>query len=46
MMEVLAFNYKEAFSRNIGWVTESEQAQLQNSKVAIAGLGGVEAHTF
>lgn len=35
------FNYQQAFSRNIGWVTESEQAQLQNSKVAIAGLGGV-----
>lgn len=35
------FNYQQAFSRNIGWVTESEQEQLRNSKVAIAGLGGV-----
>lgn len=36
-----SFNYQQAFSRNIGWVTESEQDQLRNSKVAIAGLGGV-----
>jgi len=35
------FNYKEAFSRNIGWVTESEQHILQAKKVAIAGMGGV-----
>lgn len=35
------FNPKVAFSRNIGWVTESEQASLQKFKVAIAGLGGV-----
>lgn len=35
------FNYHEAFSRNIGWVTESEQQQLRSSRVAIAGLGGV-----
>lgn len=37
------FDYKEAFSRNIGWVTEQEQQILKNSKVAIAGLGGVGA---
>ncbi|MDX3772861.1 ThiF family adenylyltransferase [Chromatiaceae bacterium AAb-1] len=35
------FNYDEAFSRNIGWVTEEEQQQLKNCKVAIGGLGGV-----
>ena len=35
------FNYEEAFSRNIGWVTTSEQQQLKNTKVAIGGLGGV-----
>lgn len=35
------FDYKEAFSRNIGWVTEEEQEKLRNSKVAIGGLGGV-----
>lgn len=35
------FNYDLAFSRNIGWVTEAEQAQLRRSKVAIGGLGGV-----
>jgi molybdopterin/thiamine biosynthesis adenylyltransferase len=36
-----SFNYQLAFSRNIGWVTESEQQQLANARVAIAGLGGV-----
>ncbi len=36
-----AFDYDEAFSRNIGWVTEWEQLRLKNSKVAIAGMGGV-----
>jgi len=35
------FNYDEAFSRNIGWVTEAEQQQLRQSRVAIGGLGGV-----
>jgi molybdopterin/thiamine biosynthesis adenylyltransferase len=35
------FNYEEAFSRNIGWVTPEEQQRLRNSKVAIGGLGGV-----
>lgn len=36
-----AFDYDSAFSRNIGWVTESEQARLRNARVAVAGLGGV-----
>lgn len=35
------FDYSQAFSRNIGWVTEAEQAKLKNSRVAIGGLGGV-----
>ena len=35
------FDYDRAFSRNIGWVTESEQAKLKTFRVAIAGLGGV-----
>lgn len=35
------FDYKEAFSRNIGWVTEDEQNILRNKRVAIAGVGGV-----
>jgi hypothetical protein len=36
-----AFNYHDAFSRNIGWVTESEQLRLRDARVAIGGLGGV-----
>jgi molybdopterin/thiamine biosynthesis adenylyltransferase len=35
------FDYEEAFSRNIGWVTPDEQRYLRNTKVAIGGLGGV-----
>jgi molybdopterin/thiamine biosynthesis adenylyltransferase len=37
----LDFDYSQAFSRNIGWVTESEQQLLRTRRVAIAGLGGV-----
>lgn len=36
-----AFDYNEAFSRNLGWFTEVEQQKLRDSTVAIAGLGGV-----
>src|SRR5574343_1365554 len=35
------FDYKSAFSRNVGWVTEAEQVRLRNTRVAIGGLGGV-----
>ncbi len=37
----MRFNYQQAFSRNIGWITEHEQQMLQSKKIAIAGLGGV-----
>lgn len=36
-----AFIYNDAFSRNLGWVTEREQETLRGKTVAIAGLGGV-----
>lgn len=35
------FDYAAAFSRNIGWVTEAEQAALRTKRIAIAGMGGV-----
>lgn len=35
------FSYDEAFSRNLGWVTQAEQQRLKKSRVCIAGLGGV-----
>lgn len=35
------FDYGQAFSRNIGWVTETEQALLRSKRIAIAGMGGV-----
>lgn len=36
-----AFRYAQAFDRNVGWVTATEQKRLRQAKVAIAGLGGV-----
>lgn len=33
--------YQESFVRNIGIFTETEQEQLKNSTVAVAGVGGV-----
>lgn len=35
------FEYDNAFSRNIGWVTRAEQALLRSKRLAIAGMGGV-----
>lgn len=35
------FDYNQAFSRNLGWVTEGEQQALRSKRIAIAGLGGV-----
>ncbi|MGQ8364380.1 ThiF family adenylyltransferase [Glaciecola sp. 1036] len=37
------FNYENAFSRNIGWLTPQEQNLLRSKKVAVAGCGGVGA---
>lgn len=37
----MTFDYEQAFSRNIGWVTPAEQARLRGFRLAIAGLGGV-----
>lgn len=36
-----SFDYHTAFSRNLGWVTEWEQASLRSKRIAIAGMGGV-----
>lgn len=33
--------YEKAFSRNLGIISEAEQEKLKNTRVAIAGLGGV-----
>jgi molybdopterin/thiamine biosynthesis adenylyltransferase len=35
------FDYTQAFSRNIGWLTPAEQQRLRVTRVAVAGLGGV-----
>lgn len=40
MTLTVAFDYEEAFSRNLGWLTPQEQKALRNKRVAIAGMGG------
>src|SRR5215467_3749695 len=39
--DLMLFNYSDAFDRNIGWITESEQQLLRGKRIAIAGMGGV-----
>lgn len=34
------FDYDEAFSRNLGWLTPQEQQRLRRARVAVAGMGG------
>ncbi len=41
MTASITFEYDRAFSRNIGWVIQNEQAKLKKARIAIAGLGGV-----
>lgn len=36
-----SFEYQQAFSRNLGLVSETEQDRLRSARVAIPGLGGV-----
>lgn len=38
------FDPNLAFSRTLGWITDSEFAILQQKRVAIAGVGGVGGH--
>ena len=35
------YDYDEAFSRNIGLLTEEEQTRVRGARVAVGGLGGV-----
>ncbi len=35
------FDYDKAFSRNIGWIGETEQSTLRRKRVAIAGMGSI-----
>lgn len=36
----MSYNYFEAFSRNLGFLSLEDQTKLKNARVAIAGLGG------
>lgn len=38
---MMQWSYEEAFSRNLGLISASEQTRLRESHVAVAGLGGV-----
>ena len=43
------FNYSQAFGRNFGFLSGSDQEVLRNARVGIAGLGGaggMEAHAL
>ncbi|HYF49651.1 MAG TPA: ThiF family adenylyltransferase [Planctomycetota bacterium] len=37
----MEFSYERAFARNIGLVTEAEQKRLRQTRVGLAGMGGV-----
>lgn len=43
------FDYGEAFNRNLGFLSDSEQQKMRNARIAIAGLGGTggaQAHAL
>lgn len=40
-MTTIPFLYDDAFSRNLGLVTQTEQDRLKNAHIAIVGMGGV-----
>lgn len=44
--QLMQSNYEKSFSRNIGVLTAEEQEVLRNSRVAVAGLGGIGGATF
>lgn len=37
----ISFDYSLAFSRNLGWISPTEQERLRKTRIAIAGMGGV-----
>ena len=40
------FEYDVAFNRNIGVVSESEQEMIKNTKISLAGVGGIGGSTM
>ncbi|MGX5847329.1 HesA/MoeB/ThiF family protein [Mesorhizobium sp. PL10] len=40
-MDALAFNYEEFTTRNIGFVSEAQQARLRDATVFVCGTGGM-----
>lgn len=40
-IEATSWNYEEAFSRNLGLISPTEQQKLRRCRVAIPGMGGV-----
>ncbi|MFK8138959.1 MAG: ThiF family adenylyltransferase [Bdellovibrionales bacterium] len=37
----LEFDYRKAFSRNLGWFNHEDQDKIKNTTIAIPGMGGV-----
>lgn len=46
MEDVTAFDYAEFTTRNLGFVTEAEQAALKHGAVFVAGVGGMGGACF
>lgn len=46
MEDVTAFDYAEFTTRNLGFVTEAEQAALRSGAVFVAGVGGMGGACF
>lgn len=38
------FDYDKAFSRNLGWLSKSDQKNIAEKTIAIPGMGGVGSH--
>ena len=41
----MEFNFDAAFSRTLGWITQTEQTVLRAKRVALAGMGGLAEAT-
>lgn len=46
MEDLTRFDYAEFTTRNLGFITEAEQAALQNGAVFVAGVGGMGGACF
>lgn len=40
----MSFDYENAFSRNLGWLSREEQVKISKVRIGIPGMGGVGGH--